>query len=144
MLGIHVADETGQWSCHQLSLNHSILFDKYVTNVFQMLPALRWVCCFWKENNKLREELCVWMCVCVSVCVCVCVFVSLSFPGVRSMALTTNPFLVPRFEEGTGLYIYTPIRAYVCFAWMIRITCWFHVHLQMAAAHLKQYQSKNK
>jgi len=61
MLGIHVADDTEQRNCHQLSLSHSILFDNYVADVLQILPVPRWVCCFWKENNKLQETLYVWM-----------------------------------------------------------------------------------
>ena len=149
MLGIHVADDTEQWSCHQLSLNHSILFDKCVTDLFQMLPVPRWVCCFWKENNKLQEELCAWTCVCMCVCVCVCVclcaclYIYLS-RGWGAWHWPPKPFLVPRVEESIGLYIYTPICACVCYAQMIIIICWFHIHLQLAAALLKQYKSNNK
>ena len=110
MLGIHVADDTEQWSCHQLSLNHSILFDKCVTDLFQMLPVPRWVCCFWKENNKLQEELCAWTCVCmcVHVCVCLCACLYIYLLHWRSMALTTKTLSSTKgWRKHRTIHLYT-------------------------------------
>jgi hypothetical protein len=56
MLGIHLADETEQWSCYKFSLKQSILFDKYIADVFQTLPVHGQVHSSCKGNNLLNKS----------------------------------------------------------------------------------------